>query len=185
MEFKSLASQRNRPFVPEKRTGTRITSLRSEGLGTCLKEKIHFFEGLLCSRVRSLEVLLAVRYGLVGGGVSGSRKIMRAFVRSYGEISTLTRSPGTIRIKFLRILPEICASTMCPFDNFSRNIVPGKTSTTTPSVTIDCSFDTERPRLLSKVRLEINPSSERGQSLASFLVPRKRWILQPTHRADP
>lgn len=74
-------------------------------------------------------------------------------------------------MKFLRILPEICPRTICPFDNFSRNMVPGKTSTTTPSVTIDSSFAT-RKRLLSQIRFKINPSDERSQSLATFLMPR-------------
>src|SRR5262245_15090077 len=36
-----------------------------------------------------------------------SRKMIRAFVRSYGESSTETLSPGTILMKCLRILPEI------------------------------------------------------------------------------
>jgi hypothetical protein len=87
-------------------------------------------------------------------------------------------------MKFFRILPEICPSTMCPLDNFSRNIVPGKTSTTTPSVTIDSSLATGRKRLLPKIRFEINPSRKRGQSLASFLVPRERRILHLTQWAD-
>ncbi len=38
---------------------------------------------------------------------SYSRKMIRAFVRSYGDSSTDTLSPGTIRMKCLRILPEI------------------------------------------------------------------------------
>jgi len=88
-------------------------------------------------------------------------------------------------MKFLRILPEICPSTICPFDNFSRNIVPGKTSTTTPSVTMDSSLATERERLLSKILFKINPSRKRSQSLASFLVPRERRVLHLTKRADP
>ena len=75
-------------------------------------------------------------------------------------------------MKFLRILPEICPRTICPFDNFSRNMVPGKTSTTTPSVTIDSSFATGRKRLLSQINFKINPSHERSQSLATFLMPR-------------
>ena len=87
-------------------------------------------------------------------------------------------------MKFLRILPEICASTICPFDSFSRNIVPGKTSTTIPSVTIDSSFGTGRKRLLAEIRFEINPSHERSQSLASLLMPRKRRILHLAKRTD-
>src|SRR5215472_3357618 len=69
-----------------------------------------------------------------------SRKMIRAFVRSYGESSTETLSPGTIRMKCLRILPEICASTLRLPGRSTRNIVPGKTWVTVPSVTIGPSF---------------------------------------------
>ena len=40
-----------------------------------------------------------------------SLQIMRPFVRSYGDNSSVTLSPGTIFIKFMRSLPLICAST--------------------------------------------------------------------------
>src|SRR5205814_4550969 len=69
-----------------------------------------------------------------------SRKTMRAFVKSYGESSTETLSSGTIRMKCLRILPEICASTLRWPERSTRNIVPGNTSVTVPSVTICSSF---------------------------------------------
>ena len=69
-----------------------------------------------------------------------SRKMIRAFVRSYGESSTETLSPGTIRIKCLRILPEICARTLRWPGRSTRNIVPGKTCVTVPSVMICSSF---------------------------------------------
>src|SRR5207302_8714835 len=66
--------------------------------------------------------------------------MMRAFVRSYGESSTETLSPGTIRMKCFRILPEICASTLRWPGRSTRNIVPGNTCVTVPSVTIGPSF---------------------------------------------
>jgi hypothetical protein len=70
--------------------------------------------------------------------------MIRAFVRSYGESSTETLSPGTIRMKCLRILPEICARTLrCP-GRSTRNIVPGKTCVTVPSVMICSSFANAR-----------------------------------------
>ena len=69
-----------------------------------------------------------------------SRKMIRAFVRSYGESSTETLSPGTIRMKCLRILPEICARTLRWPGRSTRNIVPGKTYVTVPSVMICSSF---------------------------------------------
>jgi hypothetical protein len=38
------------------------------------------------------------------------RQVMRPLERSYGEISTVTLSPGKIRMKFIRSLPEMCAA---------------------------------------------------------------------------
>src|SRR5213593_3261852 len=38
---------------------------------------------------------------------------MRPRERSYGDISTLTRSPTRMRMRCLRILPEIAANTTC------------------------------------------------------------------------
>jgi len=69
-----------------------------------------------------------------------SRKMIRAFVRSYGESSTETLSPGTIRMKCLRIFPEICARTLRWPGRSTRNIVPGNTCVTVPSVMICSSF---------------------------------------------
>src|SRR6186713_2737853 len=40
-----------------------------------------------------------------------NRYVIRPRVRSYGDSSTLTLSPGRIRMKFMRILPETWAST--------------------------------------------------------------------------
>src|SRR5213592_5206985 len=79
-----------------------------------------------------------------------SRKMIRAFVRSYGESSTETLSPGTIRMKCLRILPEICARTLRWPGRSTRNIVPGKTCVTVPSVMICSSFAIAR-RIYSPV----------------------------------
>src|SRR5258707_317491 len=92
-----------------------------------------------------------------------SRKMIRAFVRSYGESSTETLSPGTIRIKCLRILPEICASTLrCP-GRSTRNIVPGSTWVTVPSVTIWPSFDTRQ--IYSSARAAQGGSTRCGGSM--------------------
>src|SRR5439155_17006912 len=44
-------------------------------------------------------------------------------------------------MKCLRILPEICASTLRWLGRSTRNIVPGSTWVTVPSVTIGPSFD--------------------------------------------
>src|SRR6266568_9352254 len=69
-----------------------------------------------------------------------SRKMIRAFVRSYGESSTETLSPGTMRMKCFRILPDTCASTLRWPGRSTRNIVPGSTCVTVPSATIGPSF---------------------------------------------
>src|SRR6266478_3128427 len=55
---------------------------------------------------------------------------MRPRVKSYGESSTATLSPARIRIKFLRILPETCASTRCLFSSSTRNMAFGNGSIT-------------------------------------------------------
>ncbi len=57
---------------------------------------------------------------------------MRPLVRSYGVISTVTRSPAKMRILFIRILPERWASIIWPLSNFTRNVPAGKHSSTTP-----------------------------------------------------
>src|SRR6185436_6967827 len=69
-----------------------------------------------------------------------NRYVIRPRVRSYGDSSTLTRSPGRIRMKFMRILPLTCASTRCPLSSSTRNIAFGSGSTTVPSTSIASSF---------------------------------------------
>ena len=63
-----------------------------------------------------------------------ARKVILAFDKSYGDNSTSTLSPGTMRMKCFRIFPEMCASTSAPFCSWTRNMVPGSTSLTTPCV---------------------------------------------------
>src|ERR1700677_2241952 len=70
------------------------------------------------------------------------RKVMRALPKSYGDISTLTLSPTLMRMKFLRILPEMCARTSCPLGSATRNMVPGNTCVTVPSNSIGSSLAT-------------------------------------------
>src|SRR5712691_3896635 len=65
---------------------------------------------------------------------------MRPRVRSYGDSSTFTRSPGRMRMKFIRILPLTWASTRWPFSNSTRNIAFGSGSTTVPSTSIASSL---------------------------------------------
>jgi hypothetical protein len=66
----------------------------------------------------------------------------RAWFKSEGDISTLTLSPTLMRMKFLRILPEICASTSWPLGSATRNIVPGSTWVTFPLNSIGSSLAT-------------------------------------------
>src|SRR5262245_16475089 len=69
-----------------------------------------------------------------------NRYVIRPRVRSYGDSSTLTLSPGRIRMKCMRILPETWASTLCPLSNSTRNIAFGSGSTTVPSTSIASSL---------------------------------------------
>jgi len=72
----------------------------------------------------------------------GCLYVMRALFRSYGDISRLTLSPTLILMKFLRIFPEICASTSRLPGTATRNIVPGNTWVTVPTSSIGSSFAT-------------------------------------------
>src|SRR6266436_2360460 len=67
--------------------------------------------------------------------------VIRPRFKSYGDNSTKTRSPGRIRIKCLRILPEMCASTWCWLSSSStRNIAFGSVSRTLAMTSIASSF---------------------------------------------
>src|ERR687897_3928480 len=66
---------------------------------------------------------------------------MRARLRSYGETSTRTRSPGRIRMRKRRILPATWPSTSWPLSSCTRNIAFGRASTTSPSNSTFSSFD--------------------------------------------
>ena len=59
-----------------------------------------------------------------------------------GDIWTFTRSPTLMRMKFLRILPEMWASTSWPLGSATRNMVPGKTWVTVPVNSIGSSLAT-------------------------------------------
>src|SRR5256886_7435223 len=61
---------------------------------------------------------------------------MRPRLRSYGDSSTRTLSPGTTRMKFIRIFPEMCARTAWPFWSSTLNIALGRASETVPSTSI-------------------------------------------------
>src|SRR5205823_89417 len=84
--------------------------------------------------------LLVSSAGFAGAILYLNRYVMRPRVRSYGDSSTFTRSPGRIRMKFIRILPLTCASTRWPLSSSTRNIAFGNGSTTVPSTSIASSF---------------------------------------------
>src|SRR3954452_16353106 len=65
---------------------------------------------------------------------------MRARLRSYGETSTRTRSPGRMRMRNRRILPATCPSTSWPLSSCTRNMAFGSASTTSPSNSTFSSF---------------------------------------------
>lgn len=69
-----------------------------------------------------------------------STNVMRPLSKSYGVISTRTRSPTFTQIRALRILPHTVANISCPFSNFTRNIVFGNLSSTVPVKTMTSSF---------------------------------------------
>src|SRR5215216_5935482 len=61
-----------------------------------------------------------------------NRYVIRPRVRSYGDSSTVTLSPGRIRMKCIRILPEMCARIMWPLSSLTRNMALGSVSETVP-----------------------------------------------------
>src|SRR5215218_8551024 len=65
---------------------------------------------------------------------------MRARLRSYGETSTRTRSPGRMRMRKRRILPATWPRTSWPLSSCTRNIAFGSASTTSPSNSTFSSF---------------------------------------------
>ena len=73
------------------------------------------------------------------------RQVIRPRVRSYGDISTVTLSPGRILMKFILSFPEICAKMVCPFPMSTWNVVLGRASTTTPSTSIISDFAKRYP----------------------------------------
>lgn len=77
------------------------------------------------------------------GGIS--LQTILPLLRSYGDISNVTLSPGKILIKFIRSFPLICASTIWPFSSSTLNIAFGSFSTTTPSISITSVFDILNP----------------------------------------
>lgn len=70
---------------------------------------------------------------------------MRPRVVSYGETSTLTRSPTHNLILFMRNFPDNVAKITCVPESTLKK-VPGSASSTTPSITIRSSLSVDDPR---------------------------------------
>ncbi len=66
---------------------------------------------------------------------------MRPRLRSYGLISTWTRSPGSTRIRCIRIFPELWARTSWPLSVLTRNVAFLRDSVTVPSSRMACSLE--------------------------------------------
>src|SRR5690606_4464504 len=78
------------------------------------------------------------------------RYVILPRVKSYGDNSTVTLSPGKMRMLWIRILPDTCAITVCPLSSSTTNFVLGKISLTFASTSIKSSLAIITP-LLSKV----------------------------------
>src|SRR4051794_17932431 len=100
---------------------------------------------------------------------------MRARLRSYGETSTRTRSPGRMRIRKRRIFPATWPSTSCPLSSCTRNMAFGSASTTSPSNSTLSSFakldDPDvrglRPfRALAELEFDLRPFGQRPEAIA-------------------
>ena len=55
-------------------------------------------------------------------------------------MQTVTVSPGKMRMKFLRILPEMCAMNSWRFSSLTRNCALASACVTLPCTSIDSSF---------------------------------------------
>src|SRR5215471_16250755 len=109
---------------------------------------------------------------------------MRPRVKSYGESSTATLSPAKIRMKFLRILPETCASTWCLFSSSTRNIAFGNGSMTVAITSIASSLELpESPFFFSSSRFAMfSQTARHGRRLLqplTILPSRSSYLFRP------
>jgi hypothetical protein len=115
---------------------------------------------------------------------------MRALPRSYGDISSFTRSPTVSRMNLFRILPEIWARTRCWLESSTRNIVPGRTVTIFPSVTIESSVGIDRVVVpleivvkIETLRFVLEETGEVRTSPANSTAPSP--LTRPSNRDNP
>src|SRR5208282_6078374 len=83
-----------------------------------------------------------------------------------------------MRMKFLRIFPEIWASTSWPFGRATRNIVPGSTCVTVPVNSIGSSVATPTYPDLDTLR-----STHLGQDASLLTTAAATWALREPHLA--
>src|SRR5215217_687292 len=73
-----------------------------------------------------------------------------------------------MRMKCMRILPEMCASTLWPLSSTTRNIALGRGSITVPSTSMESSFGNQHPsfglQMLLEARRDSTSSLERQAS---------------------
>src|SRR5882762_9114238 len=105
---------------------------------------------------------------------------MRPRFKSYGESSTATLSPGRMRMKFFRILPETCASTWCLFSNSTRNMALGRGSKTTAITSIASSLLIDSLKTFSP-RLWALANNQKLRPSASLLRQNDRPIFRHCH----
>src|SRR5712671_5994296 len=112
---------------------------------------------------------------------------MRPRVKSYGESSTATLSPGRMRMKFLRIFPETCASTWCLFSSSTLNMALGSGSTTVAITSIASSLLIDSLKSASSFWLLAKSCgfrfklAARSQGLAALLRQNHRTIFRDRH----
>ena len=67
-------------------------------------------------------------------------QVILPWLRSYGDNSTVTLSPSSILMLFIRSLPDMWACIWWPFSSSTLNIAFGNASTTTPVTSIASFF---------------------------------------------
>lgn len=104
----------------------------------------------------------------------------------------MTRSPGSTRILFSRILPARCPSTVCPESNSTRKTALGKLSMTLPSSSMVCLLGSLLPKCLRTGLVRKNHpchsprrSAPADSSKGGFSYPNLKYYLRnPIHSKD-
>ena len=113
--------------------------------------------------------------------------VIRPRVRSYGESSTSTRSPGRSRTKFVCVIPAVWAVTISWFESLSRHVAFGISSTTSASTSVTSRKSTRMNANRSQVPIRVHLRS----FAATFLFKAEsthtaRWPSQPHNaRSEP